>query len=884
MKQKDVFLIGGILLFFMVIAFALRAIPFLFVGNTGFLHIFDTDTYYNIRQIEVMVHNFPQYNWFDPMTAFPDGKSIDWGPLFPFIAAILCLITGAATPNAIASAAGWVSPLMAMLMVPVAYLLGKILWNNKAGLVAAGLISILSFQYFSTSSYGWVDHHITEVLFSSLFFLAYGYTLSTTQSLQLNLKNKKAFFGLIALSVITGILFFLALLSSTTVILTLIVIAVYTAIQGVVSQITNRTADNLFALNLIFLTVSAILFTLFGIRTGGSSVIQYSMGIVYVHVALIAETVVLWGIAAFFEKKIKEYLITLTGFCIAGVIATQMYPPFAVLREQAMGLFFVSADYAVGIMETQPLDIPLAFQNFNVSLILMAGGFLVLAYTVFKKQSPMALFLLVWSVIMLVLTIQFQRFQYFLTVNVVLLAGICIIEPFEWRDAGLEYYVTLGRSWFATRNKKPENEEVRQPTKHSQKSGKSHGLKRSSRNQEENSDLLIDLCVTGVVILTACLVVISVSQDIEYGMSTPTHTISPDWTESLNWLPTHTPETGIDYYQQYDATNFSYPAKSYGIIATSDAGHWITFFSHRIPITNPFQNNLNGPKGAAAFFLSQKETQADEVLETLGGKYVITNSDIAVDTFTNLVPWQSGTTDISPYISWFVVPDKGNPSNLLKVHRYTNGYFQTQVVRLYSFDGSLTYPDTTDYIRYEIRQVPAPGETAGDVHGFARVITRERPVDPSTSQNDTPIVPEGTELLPTGYANMFSDSPQKPIQKVPALTHYRLIHESPDNASVKVFPESEPITLPGIKQVKIFEFVKGAHIRGNGIIEVPIITNTNRTFVYRQESENGEFVVPYSTVNTSSEVHATGPYHIVGTTQTIDVMEDDVLNGREVVR
>jgi dolichyl-diphosphooligosaccharide--protein glycosyltransferase len=109
-----------------------------------------------------------------------------------------------------------------------------------------------------------------------------------------------------------------------------------------------------------------------------------------------------------------------------------------------------------------------------------------------------------------------------------------------------------------------------------------------------------------------------------------------------------------------------------------------------------------------------------------------------------------------------------------------------------------------------------------------------------------------------------------------------LIHESDNNASVTLFPESDPITLPGIKMVKIFEYVKGAHITGNGVIELPLVTNTGRTFTYRQESIAGEFIVPYSTTGNPYEVHATGPYHLAGTTMYFNVTEDEVTSGKTV--
>ncbi|MDD1676456.1 MAG: oligosaccharyl transferase, archaeosortase A system-associated, partial [Methanomicrobiales archaeon] len=107
--------------------------------------------------------------------------------------------------------------------------------------------------------------------------------------------------------------------------------------------------------------------------------------------------------------------------------------------------------------------------------------------------------------------------------------------------------------------------------------------------------------------------------------------------------------------------------------------------------------------------------------------------------------------------------------------------------------------------------------------------------------------------------------------RVPALRHFRLVHESPNN----VFTTGSP----DIKYVKAFEYVKGAHVQGTGIIELDLVTNTGRNFTYRQESMNGEFVVPYATTGSAGEVHALGKYHIAGTTTQVDVSEEAVQQG-----
>jgi dolichyl-diphosphooligosaccharide--protein glycosyltransferase len=136
-------------------------------------------------------------------------------------------------------------------------------------------------------------------------------------------------------------------------------------------------------------------------------------------------------------------------------------------------------------------------------------------------------------------------------------------------------------------------------------------------------------------------------------------------------------------------------------------------------------------------------------------------------------------------------------------------------------------------------------------------------------------VEEYNRNAPSGYhAAIYSPSIVSPVDIVPALQHYRLVHESPSN----VF-DSDTLDL---KYVKIFEYVKGAHIKGEGIIEVPVVTNTGRSFTYRQESLNGEFIVPYATTGNPYDVKTTGKYKIFGTSREYDVPESAVLQGLSI--
>jgi dolichyl-diphosphooligosaccharide--protein glycosyltransferase len=889
-KRENHFWIVLAILFFMAMALIIRITPLFFIKETAFPYTVDGDTWFTLRQVEVMVNHFPQYNWFDPMTAFPTGKIIDWGPLFPFITAVLCLLTGATTHNAILYTSSWISPLMAALMVPVTYFIGKTVWNWKAGIVAAGLVSVVSFIYFTDTIFGVVVHHIGETLFTSLFFLVYLYYLVSVKCSISDMKNIKTMLVPVGLASLTGVLYFLALLTSTTTMLVLTVIAIFTLVQNIVDHLSNRLSETPLILNLFFLLVSTILLGLFGFKQPGLSVASYTIGLVFVNLALIAETVVLHGISAIFRERIKPYLIFLVALLVTGITILQIYPPFHSINQQIQSLLFGSSVYSVGVLNTAPLSFSSAWLYFNFALFLTAGGFLVLGYHIVKKRKIEWIFLFIWSLLMILITVQYQRFFYFSTVNIVLMSAICITEPFTWKktEGNQLSLFTLAYPFFPHRTS--ENEHGKRHANKPSKSLNTNISKRSKKplmSSENFTDILKKFCFGAVLILAIALVVLSVFNDANFGLNPAIREIREipsDWIESLNWLKLNTPSPGVDYYQQYDASTFSYPSGAYGILAMWDAGHWITFFSHRIPITNPFQDHLGGSLGAYAFFLSQNESQADDILKALGGKYVITTSNLAVGNFGDLGLWENQSVDLSPYITQFKAPSANNPSKFLVGYSYSDAYFRTMIVRLHNFDGSLQAPGTVDYIQYTIQQIKGTSETSGGINDYARVITNNQVLNISQPHNDTPIIRDGVDVPQHGmYANVFSALPNSTVANVPALEHYRLVHESPNNALIPTMPGlMTAITLRDIKYVKIFEFVKGARIPGNGTIEVPITTNTGRTFVYSQVSQGGEFVVPYSISGNPYDVHTGGSYHIEGTNQYINVTEKDVMEGNTV--
>jgi len=76
--------------------------------------------------------------------------------------------------------------------------------------------------------------------------------------------------------------------------------------------------------------------------------------------------------------------------------------------------------------------------------------------------------------------------------------------------------------------------------------------------------------------------------------------------------------------------------------------------------------------------------------------------------------------------------------------------------------------------------------------------------------------------------------------------------------------------------VKIFEKVKGAQIPGEGILELQVKTNAGREFIYRTESINGTFTVPYPTETSIGAVTIPGKYHNIKTGAEYSITEEQI--------
>jgi dolichyl-phosphooligosaccharide-protein glycotransferase len=741
------------------------------------------------------------------------------------------------------------------------YFVGKTCGDWKTGILASGFTAVITGQFFYRSLYGYMDHHIAEVLFSTLFCLFYMYAVLSEKGTKIELKNPGSYKSLLMISCLAGIAYLLGLFTMPTMILFAMIAGIFTVVQFTIDVYRGRTSEYLLLINVTIFVIAIIGLLVFGLKNPGIDLSTYSIGHIFAYLGMIFGTGFLYLLQNHLKEKEHFYFPVALAGC--GLVFTVFLyfaiPQLYTLLIYDLFSFFGQAPVTNTVQEARGWALDLAWMTFNYGLLLMAGGILVMVYKNIRNEHPEQVFALVWSIVMFFSTWQHIRYEYYLAINVALLAAVCISYLFSRGLPDIRYLI----SGSSPRNEGAEGRENESGTGAQTKKQK-RSQKTVSRNVTTNYPLIGVLFVTiGLSLLFAFT---SVSYSYTNAMASPTR-MNADWRESMDWMVNNTPDTGVNYFRIYDQKSFAYPKGSYGVMSWWDYGHLITYIAKRIPNANPFQQGVAGPDGAAAYFMSTSEDKANAILDHDGTRYIVTDIEMDTGKFWAMSTWDNATLATDPYQMTLLVPGKENADSYDIARLNNQEYYMTTISRLHNFDGSMGTPSQAYYIEYS--------DPSANV-AYPVMIAAQK-----TNATDAKIRADQYNLkaLPGRHAIVLNPDSTvdivHPVETVPALQHYRLVHESPNN----VFGSASVVD---VRYVKIFEYVNGAHIKGEGVIEVPVETNTGRKITYRQASVNGEFIVPYSTTGNSYGVKTTGKYTISGSGKQYDVPESAVLEGTTI--
>ena len=157
-----------------------------------------------------------------------------------------------------------VPPVMAAAMVPVMFLLGRKIADWKTGILAALFIAVIAGQYFFRSFYGYLDHHIAEVLFSTIFSLVYLATLAYVRQHPVDLKKMDTLKIPVLLSLAAGFTFILGFFTMPTMILFALIVVIFTVLQFIMDFYHKRGSDDLLVVNLVLFAFATVAFFIIG--------------------------------------------------------------------------------------------------------------------------------------------------------------------------------------------------------------------------------------------------------------------------------------------------------------------------------------------------------------------------------------------------------------------------------------------------------------------------------------------------------------------------------------------------------------------------------------------------------------------------------------------
>ncbi len=620
--RQQKFIIATIVLL-SLFAFYIRIIPLLNLSGSPVSLMSPDDPYYNFRLVEqVVTHG--TYPWFDPMTFYPNGSWLNWGPLFTYICAGMAILFGATgSIDGISGASLIVPPLLAALCIPLVYSIGKIIGDWKTGIISAIFLTFMSGQFFQRSVAGYLDHHIAEVFFSLLFIVLYIYSIK-----HLNEKNY------IWLSLGTGISFFLGVLVMPTMILFAMITWIFSFIW------LYYTRNKLFAFfNIGTFGIVAILFALFIPWTFGMGLDIYS----FIHI--IAYIIVAATSFIFVWKKGDNWWI----FAAIGIFLILLIPDARNLLWGSITQFFGQTPYTATVQEARAWDFGSALAIYNVALPVAIIGMFAMIYKIIMNKRGELLFIAIWCITVLYATIQHVRYEYYLAAVVSIAAA---------------YALSLGIDASLTPLPEPKKKKGKKPVE-------------SKRGETvlRYGFIIFSILTIGIFIYTTLPPSLYLSENIRNG-------VSNDWIEPLTWMKTNTPDPGMNYNQLYTTVPFeypkpayNYPSQSYGVISWWDYGHIILYYAHRMPTANPFQQGVQGNNGAANFFITNNETEAARICNDLAIRYVVTDIEMATAKFWAMATWANVNPD--EYMSM-----RNGQTVVYKP------YVETMIARLHMLDGT----------------------------------------------------------------------------------------------------------------------------------------------------------------------------------------------------
>jgi len=650
----------------------------------------ETDAYYYIRNIETLVRNFPHFNSFDPYMLFPGGGGGLVRPFFPWlIAGIVRLISlGTPTLHTMEVVGAYMPAILGTLTIFPVYFIGKELFNRWVGVISAALVVILPGEFLHRSLLGFTDHHVAEVLFSTVCVLFLIMAIKRAREREISFghilrRDWSTITKPLVYTLLAGIFLGIYLLTWQGGLLFIFVIFAYLVIQFIVDHLRHKSSDYLCIVGTPLFLIAFLMLLPVLSKSGLDTIYSAAMP-----VAIVAPIVlsIISRLMAGRALKPVYYPLALLGLAVIGLVIFRAINPSLFQSMLEKFSIFVPGGAMLTVLEVQHLSPRIAWGNFTTSFFISFISFAMLIYLTIKEKGADKILFLIWSIIMLMAVLGQRRFGYYYAVNAALLTGY-----FSWKMLDL-----AGLNKLLTKSK-----EVVGAVKKFKKREKKAREKAKPKTFMQPRGVWARVIVVGIVIFF--VVFFPNIGMVKVLASMPNAIMHEGWYSACLELKDISPEPFGDpefYYELYPPQDeFEYPETAYGVMSWWDYGYFIMQIAHRIPNANPGQA---GAVRAGQFFSSQNESAAQEIVDqyNLRAKYVMIDYAMSISKFYAMVEWAEKETGKSVDEFYGVYYQQTQEGNLSSGVLYYPAYYQTTVARLYNFDGKAVVPTESLVITY----------------------------------------------------------------------------------------------------------------------------------------------------------------------------------------
>jgi oligosaccharyl transferase (archaeosortase A-associated) len=695
-KLPPIAIVGIILAVLCGISLYIRIyLPYHQIFVNGRVWFLETDAYWYMRNIEILVHHFPHYNTIDPYMLYPGPGGGLARPFFAgLISTIILLVRAASSLHTMEVVAAYVPAILGTLTLIPVYFIGKELFNRWVGVISAALVVILPGEFLHRSLLGFTDHHVAEVLFSTAAVMFLIMAIKRAREREISFshilsRDWSTITKPLVYTLLAGIFLGIYLLTWHGALLFVFIIFVYLVIQFIVDHLRHKSSDYLCIVSTpLFLIAFLMLLPIWG-----SLGTIDRLPLLFAIVAPIVLSVISRLMAGRAWKP-AYYPLTLVGLAGIGLAAFHVINPSLFQSVFSQFSIFAPGGAMLTVMEVQSLTAAMAWTNFTTSFFI-SFIFLYLIYVVIKEKSADKTLFLVWSIIMLIANLSQRRFGYYYAINAALLTGY-----FSWKMLDI-----AGLSKLLAKSK-----EVVGAVKKFKKKKRRAREKAKPKTFMQPRGAWVRVIVVGIIIFFLVFFPniglwkdqpTSIGGGLYIGYTRPlaeaqNFIMNEGWYSSLLWLKDNSPEPFGDpnfYYELYE-TPFHYPESAYGVMSWWDYGYFIMQIAHRIPNANPSQANADK---AGQFFTAQNERSANELADKMGTKYVMIDYAMATPAkFYAMAAWAGKSVD-EFYEVYYMQTEQGGQWSYL----FYPAYYNSTVVRLYNFDGKAVNATQTAVISYE---------------------------------------------------------------------------------------------------------------------------------------------------------------------------------------